>query len=274
MQWAERFVERPAIARTRMYWRRYRRFYRYDRAMTRALDLNQGAPDGVTIERIIEGWGDSALKHDDPFLWSCIQEVSRTRGQIFQLGSGLTTLLLGIYAQCDQKHLWSIDHDRHWASVLRAQLQDYGISLTHLITASLKHDGKRVWYNVDISRLPKTFGVVICDGDNVAPTGYPGVFQKLIGHLAPGAVIVVRNVRRDGDARALVAWAKANGASSFVRQADEPYVKIVLPGDKAPAEPEYSVRHSLAPRESGRTPAARPPPTATRPTRRAGSTAQ
>jgi predicted O-methyltransferase YrrM len=246
MQLARKWFAHPAWQRSRVAWSRYRRRFEFDRAMGRALDPERGAPDGTLVEQIIRGWGDPTLPPNDPFLWSCIDEVSRSRGPILQLGSGLATLVLAVFAQRGGRPLWVLEHNRHWAHTVRAQLEEYDVTSVHMITAPLVHDGKRIWYGIDADRLPRQFGLAICDGDSVAPTGYVGVLTKLLGRMAPGAVIVVRNVHRERDVKNLVTWAKANGASSFLRKADEPYVKLVLRTGEGRSPADYSVRHSLS----------------------------
>jgi predicted O-methyltransferase YrrM len=256
MQAAVKWLEHPAWQRSRAALRRYARWYRYDRAIYRALDLERGAPDGVLVEQIIQGWGDPQLAPNDPFLWSCIDEIVRARGPAIQLGAGLSTFVLSLFAQRSEQQLWVIENNRHWASTVRARLDEYDVSSTRLITAPLTHDGKRIWYRLDVDQLPRQFELAICDGDSVAPTGYVGLLTRLLPRLAPTAVVIVRNVHREIDAKNLVGWAKAHGAASFLRKADEPYMKIVL----KPRQPsvDYGVRNSLStPRVAAVAPVAR-----------------
>jgi predicted O-methyltransferase YrrM len=245
MQLAEKWFAHPVLVKAHTVWRSHQRWFNYERAWTHALDPKRGAPDGALVEQLMRGWGDASLVPNDPFLWSCIQEVSRTRGPIIQLGSGLTTLVLAIFAQRCGRHLWVLEHNRHWANTVSSHLEEHGISLAHVITAPLTNVGRGVWYNVDVRQLPKSCSLVVCDGDSVAPTGYPHVLDRLVEHLSPEAVVIVRNVRRSGDAKYLTAWAKAHGAATFVRKADEPYVKVVMRGH-VERVPQYSVRHTLS----------------------------
>jgi hypothetical protein len=236
LQLPGRLFRHPTVNRVRVTCRRQLHTLRFDRAMRRALDPKRPAPDADLIDQLITGWGDPTQSPEDPFLWESIDAVSRSRGPVLTLGTGVLTLILGIFAQRGSKQLWALDHNRQWAGRIRAELREHGITAAHLITAPLAIGRNHIWYRIDAARLPANFAVALCDADAVSPTGHVGMLLHLERNLDQRAVILARNLKRQSDARQMFAWAKQRGATCLVRESDSPFVKVVLASKVAQAD--------------------------------------
>jgi hypothetical protein len=236
LQLPGRWFRHPTITRVRATCRRQLQALRFDRALRHALDPNRPAPDADLVEQLIAGWGDPMQSPDDPFLWESIDAVSRSRGPVLALGTGVLTLILGIFAQRGGKQLWALEHNRQWAGRIRAELREHGVTAAHLITAPLAIGRNHIWYRIDTGRLPANFSVALCDADALSPTGHIGLLLHMEGNLDQRGVILARNLRRQSDARQMFAWAKQRGATCLVRETGAPFLKIVLASKVAQAD--------------------------------------
>ncbi|MEQ8860300.1 MAG: hypothetical protein RIC56_16805 [Pseudomonadales bacterium] len=205
------------------------RFRGFDRSLRRLAASPEAA---LSIDAAIElyaHWGDPLSQSDESYLRSCLAEATRTRGAIVQCGASLLTLILGRICSTVQpgaRQLWCLEDDPHWANVVRSWLTQYRIGAAHVITSRAHLFDGFVWYAVDPERLAQGIRLVFCEGGRATPGGVIGTLSRLKSRLAADATILARKVTRDGDLKALDAWAQAHGAACVVVDRKEGFVKL------------------------------------------------
>ena len=223
---------RPWLSRAAVYRRQY--------AMDAHLrDAFEALPNGLSEDQLTDLWrlwGDNLPASRVPYIRTCIVEAARCPGPILQCGSGLSSILIGILchqASAPTKHLWILEHDPHWGSVVRSWLEQYEISKAHVISAPVDQFDGFVWYVLDAKRLPANFALVLCDATSALPSSARGVVERVYDHLDHRCVILARNAKRPRDLKNLADWAKSRRAPIVVQDGAEPYVKIALRDQRA-----------------------------------------
>ena len=201
----------------------------FDRCL-RKLRASTGGdvPIGVVSE-LYAHWGDPPSQADESFLRSCLAEAARATGPIVQCGASLLTLVLGSLCQGDAtaaRQLWCLEHDTHWASVIRSWLTQCRIGNTHVITSRAQLADGFVWYGVDPGRLPGNVALLLCEGARATPQGLIGTLQRMGTRLAPGSTVLARRVGAADDVRTVQAWAKAHDAACVVVDRQQGFVKL------------------------------------------------
>ena len=204
------------------------------RAIRNVLQKPTSTLTDALIDDLLETWGDSSMYARDPFLRSVMVEVASASSPILQCGASALTLLIGIVCHKLDKHLWVLEHSTHWANVVRTRLKHYGVSNTHIITAPADMFDGYVWYGIDLSRFPKDFSLVVCDGSSAQPSGLRGVLDNLPDHLADRAVLLCRDMRKSRDLKYVASWAKERNAAFVKTGKQEPYVKVAMPDQSKP----------------------------------------
>lgn len=211
----------------------YSRHYGFDQCLRRCLNAaSAGAADALPphlVSELYAHWGDPLSPSAETYLRSCLVEARKTRGHILQCGASLLTLLLG--AQCagnrnKDRQLWCLEHDSHWANVIRSWLTQYEVHATHVISARAEVFGRYVWYAIDPARLADRFSLVLCDGARATPQGVVGTLDKVSDRLAPDAVVLVRKIGSAASLKTVTEWAAANNASCALVDKREGFVKI------------------------------------------------
>ena len=226
------------MGRPKMQSRRVKlgREYRFDRAVRSALKRTGTQPlKPEWIQAILDGFGDTSLKADDPYVTSALSAAATCEGPVLQCGAGPMTLLLAIVMQRRSEYLWCMEHNPSWAQSMRSVLKTYDLRAGQVVEAPAEAFGDHIWYVVDVRTLPKAFGVVLCDGSNVLPTGLRGVVRRMQGNLSERCVFLVRNTKRPKDLDFASKWAKSVSAPFVLNDVAEPFVKISM-RDRAAVE--------------------------------------
>ena len=132
------------------------RQHSFDQAMRKLLKSTDGRIADSIVADLYANWGDPLAPNVEVYLRSCLAEASAADGAILQCGTSLMTLLLG--AICDRedsntKRVWCLEHDEHWANMMRSWLTEYRISKAHLIHAPAETFTGFTWYGIDTDRL-------------------------------------------------------------------------------------------------------------------------
>lgn len=148
--------------------------------------------------------------------------LSRRPGRVLELGSGLSTLLVGYCLEAiaeddgiEPGHVVSLDHQAEFARQTRARVEEHGLgavtTVLHAPLESIDVDGHtHRWYATAGARAALTGSVdlLIVDG----PPGkdqpmarYPALPQ-LHELLSPDAVILVDDARRPDEQRMVAEW--------------------------------------------------------------------
>jgi len=185
-------------------------------------------PDTI-VASLYASWGDPLTQNDEVYLRSCLAEAAVAEGPILQCGSSLMTLLLGTVcdrADSKSKHVWCLEHDEHWANVIRSWLTEYRIQKAHMISARAEMFDGYAWYGVNTDRLAKKYSLVICEGARATPSGVIGAIKQIDSKLAENFVILARNISKPGELKFLAAWAKSKGASFALVDKSAGFVKL------------------------------------------------
>ncbi len=217
----------------------YGRHYAIDRCLRRCLRaIADGSNDPLPKDLVSElyaHWGDPLAQSGEDYLRSCFAEARKAEGHILQCGTSLLTLLLGALCATSgnkEKQLWCLEHDGHWANLMRSWITQYEVTASHVITARAELFGPYVWYAIDPARLADRFSLVLCDGSNATPQGVLGTLDKLTDRLALDAVILVRKVGKAADLKALAQWAETHNAACAVVDKREGFIKISCRGSR------------------------------------------
>jgi predicted O-methyltransferase YrrM len=138
-----------------------------------------------------------------------VSEVSKHRPAcVVELGSGLSTLILGYALEAWNGHLWSIEHEAGYArqtqlAVVQHEL-DKRVTVVHAPLEPWAVSG-RPWYGRRWLADVPPIDLVVVDGPpgTLCPLARYPALSVLAPHLAPGAVIVVDDAARE-DERAMV----------------------------------------------------------------------
>lgn len=159
----------------------------------------------------------------DASAWSLLPEaldlileaVRAGRRTIVECGSGASTVRIALaLAEREEGHIWSLEHDPHWAANTRALLEAEGVAgRAEVIEAPLRPHGLGPgdWYDrAALGRLPRQVDLLLVDGPpgHLAPDGqmrHPAL-PLLSSRLAEGAMVVLDDVDREGERRVLERW--------------------------------------------------------------------
>jgi len=241
---------RPWLARARAY----RRQIALDRELRRMFVTLPEAVTDDQLSRLGQLWGDDAMADRVPYVRGCIAEAARSNGPILQCGGNLASILLGIIchqAQLPRKHLWVLEHDLHWAGVIRSWLERYEIGNAHVISAPAEQYDGFVWYVLDRKRLPAGFALVLCDASAALPSSARGVVERIHDRLDDRCVLLARNARRPRDIKSLSDWARTQRAPCVIQDAAEPYVKIALRAQRPDADHQQERLNTVYGRQAG-----------------------
>ena len=214
------------------------RHYQFDRVMRRVLDAKDDAILRQLVPELYAHWGDPPSQSAEAFIQSCITHASNCAGHVLQCGTSLATLFLGVVCarnEESQTHLWCLEHDSHWANLIRSWLSEYGIVNTHVVVARPQLYDGYIWYAIDTKQLPKNFGLALCEGGNATPRGVIGLVEKMGDKLSSESVILAKNVLRTKDHEYLSQWAMRQGLRCVLVDKREGFYKVARGGSESPA---------------------------------------
>jgi hypothetical protein len=120
--------------------------------------LRSGAHSSGDFKRLLELWGNNHASVESSFLEKCYLMAQNTRGNIFETGSGITTIVMACAINGNQK-ITSIEDSDNWAGKLAGKLMKYGIDKKVNIVYSQVNNG---WY--DYRPNGEKYSLVLCDG--------------------------------------------------------------------------------------------------------------
>lgn len=199
-------VERlpPAVERGLRIARQPGAALRRHRILSRLRSDPAQLPSEQDLRALKKAWGGLAVADVDYLAEVCARAREASLPTV-ECGSGLTTLLLGIYAT---EPVWSLEQAPRWARRMRAALRWYRISGVQVVDAPLRDHGGYEWYTLPPG-LPPHIGLVVCDGPiSHRQGGMPryGVVPALRDRFTAETVILVDDVDRPSEAAALARW--------------------------------------------------------------------
>lgn len=138
------------------------------------------------------------------------------RGAIVELGSGVSTVVLGRLVAERGGTLTSVEHDSDWANVVHDQLEREGLDrVVQLLAAPLEAHAASwddtPWYSADaIASLPGTIDLLVVDGppgyvEGMAHSRFPAL-PALASRLATDAIVILDDADRDPEAEIVARW--------------------------------------------------------------------
>jgi hypothetical protein len=177
-----------------------------------------GFPSPQQLQRLWMNWGNLSYSGHPEYLEEMIRRASTSVDPVLECGSGLTTILLGLFAGRRGVKVWTLEHDPEWHRRMVLALRRYGIEGIELTLAPLRSYGEFVWYDAPVDRMPKQFGLVVCDGPPQKTTKGDryGLVPVMRENLKAGSVILFDDVKTEGPDPIISRWIQEGPASSTV----------------------------------------------------------
>jgi hypothetical protein len=181
---------------------------RLNRVLRRIRQLPEGElPSRELLHELQVAWGNDSFAARYDYLEEVIDRAARTSGPILECGSGLTSLLLGLYAGRRNVQTWSLEHIPEWHCRVTAALQRYRISGVDVRLAPLREYGDFQWYDPPIDALPETFSLIVCDGPpGTIHGGRYGLLPVLGSRLGADTLILLDDADREAETDVLRRW--------------------------------------------------------------------
>ena len=140
------------------------------------------------------------------------------RETVVELGSGISTVVIGRLLAERGGALTSLEHDPDWAAIVRSQLEREGLgAIVEVSVAPLEPhpqtwDGAP-WYSATaLHLLPFDIDLLLIDGppgegDGMAHSRYPAL-PALASRLAPGALVVLDDADREPEREIVERWSR------------------------------------------------------------------
>jgi hypothetical protein len=188
-------------------------------------------PKTKLIWQLFAAWGNQSYSADPEYLEEVVRRAATTREPILECGSGLTTILLGLFAGRRGIPVWSLEHDTEWYQHTSATMRRFQINGVELLLTPLRSYGEFSWYDIPLDQMPKRFGMVVCDGPpkKTTPGDRYGLLPIMRDRLGPGSVILLDDAEIHNPDRVLSRWLQEVSASyeSFPSRASS-YAVVVL----------------------------------------------
>ncbi len=205
------------------------RQYHFDRAVRQLLNTKSEGLPRDAIPELFAHWGDPVNRSGESYIRSCLAHAEHSSGHILQCGASLNTLLLGILCTriaSDDKRVWCLTDDSHWANVIRSWLTQYGITHTHVIVSRPQLYDGFVWYGVDPKQFPKDFALALCSGGSACVGGAIGLVERMPERMTEDCVVLAQHVLKAADQRRLHDWASERELSCVLVDKKEGFLKL------------------------------------------------
>jgi predicted O-methyltransferase YrrM len=209
------------------------REYCFRRTLSQISSLSPGEfPTLRTLQGLWTGWGNQNYSGHAEYLEEVVRGAAKTIDPVLECGSGLTTILLGLFAARRGIQVWTLEHDPEWHEQTAAVLRRFNIKGVELVLAPLRSYGEFVWYDAPIDRMPQWFSLVVCDGPPQRTTRGDryGLLPVMRDRLNAGSVILFDDVKTEGPDPIISRWVQETRASFkiFSSRPSDSYAAIVI----------------------------------------------
>ena len=160
----------------------------------------------------------------------CNEIVLGGRREIVELGSGVSTVVLGRLLGQRGGRLSSVEHDPAWSGVVRGLLETDGLGdAVRLIEAPLEPhpsalDGARWYSEAALAALPDEIDLLLVDGppgndEGIERSRFPAL-PLLHPWLAAAGTVVLDDARRPGEQAILERWGADHPEWNFSTRAE------------------------------------------------------
>jgi len=196
---------------------RRRRFLQAMR-MLRQLPIGE-LPDRKLLIELQAGWGNESFAARSDYLEEVIRRAATTTGPILECGSGLTSILMGLFAGRRGIQTWSLEHTPEWRDRLVATLKNNAITNVNVLLSPMRDYGGFSWYDPQAGVLPERFSMVVCDGPpGTTAGGRYGLLPVLGSRLSSETLILVDDADRKGEAHVLRRWSVEFGLDVVLKE--------------------------------------------------------
>lgn len=220
LQTAKRFVPQTvklAVKRFINYWRL--------RSCVREL-LDTHTPSNDLLARTSRAWGNESWSADVSYLKAVCEAASTTPGPALECGSGLTTLLLSIYAGRRNVRVVSLEHHDEWRQRIQRTLRRFRLS-GNVVCAPLRSYGDFDWYT--LPQVPDEISLVVCDGPPASTRGgRVGLIPVCLSSMRSGCVILMDDAERSGEQEAIEKWRKLGASVTITPCRDGSFARLVV----------------------------------------------
>lgn len=197
--WLRRVIPRRLKRAIKSAWLRYELW-----ASVRSL-MNRAEANEILLRRIRRAWGNEDWSGDISYLEAICREAGTTRRPILECGSGLTTLLLAIFAARRGVKVVSLEHIPEWKLRVNRVLARFALP-NCVFLVPLRNFGDFDWYELP-SNLPAEFGLVVCDGPPGATRGGRyGLMPLCRDRFALDCIVFLDDTEREGERTILHRW--------------------------------------------------------------------
>jgi hypothetical protein len=199
-----------------------RRDRQLDAALTRLAEVpeNQALFHEILVE-LGRAWGDDGFRAAGGYLEEVARRAVEAQGPVLEIGSGLTTLVLGTLLGRRNVPVWTLEHHEEYFHHTQARLIRCGLTNVQLTFAPLRDYGEFVWYDPPLDALPRDFSIVVADGPpGDVKGGRFGLLPVLRSNFASGVIILLDDAEREKEQAVLRTWASEYGLSHQLQARD------------------------------------------------------
>lgn len=173
-----------------------------------------GTPESEVLTELERAWGEDGYRAVGGYLEEVTRFARETRGPVLEIGSGLTTLILGALVARRGIPVWTLEHHPDYFSHTGEALKSVGLTNVHLTFAPLRDYGDFCWYDPPLDELPRDFSLVIADGPpGDVKGGRFGLLPVLRSYFASGVVVLLDDAERAREKAVLEKWGSEYGLS-------------------------------------------------------------
>jgi hypothetical protein len=173
-----------------------------------------GAPQPEVLAELERAWGEDGYRAVGGYLEEVARFATEARGPVLEIGSGLTTLILGALVARRGIPVWTLEHHPEFFGQTEETLKTLGLTNVHLTLSPLRDYGEFCWYDPPLDALPRDFSLVVADGPpGDVKGGRFGLFPILRSHFAPGVVVLLDDAERPREKAVLEKWESEYGLS-------------------------------------------------------------
>jgi len=176
--------------------------------------LMDGKDDPETFQRIAVGHGSEWPLAPEP-LHALYHRARQTEGDVLELGSGVSTLVLALALKGTDRKVHALEHDALFFQRTGKLLEDFKVTNAVLHLAPLVPIAAGIAYSVDGSAWPARFGLALLDGPP-HKYGRTGAVWPLLPQLRDAVLIIDDAQREEG----LIELLRANGHDVNIRKGE------------------------------------------------------
>ncbi len=182
-------------------------------------------PSNGLLQKTNHAWGNESWSGDPAYLKAVCDAAAKAQMPILECGSGITTILLAIYAGSRGIKVVSLEHHQSWQEKVSKSLRRFGLPGT-VLHARLISYGDFDWYEVP-EELTSGFGLVVCDGPPASTRGgRVGLLPVCKDRLDDSCVVLLDDAERAEEQAVLSTWKNSGVDVNVIESATGSYASV------------------------------------------------